>query len=82
MSKVRLAENDFGLWTLDLGLFVLVAAEGVEPTSLDYRSRALPLSYTAEDKFPVASLVDPTGLEPAPYGLKVRYSASRVPGQQ
>jgi hypothetical protein len=27
-------------------------------------------------------LVDPTGLEPAPYGLKVRYSATRVPGQQ
>src|SRR5687768_17578539 len=25
----------------------LVAAEGVEPTSLDYRSNALPLSYTA-----------------------------------
>ena len=43
MSKVCLAENDFGLST-----FVLVAAEGVEPSSLDYRSRALPLSYTAE----------------------------------
>ena len=27
-------------------------------------------------------LVDPTGLEPAPHGLKVRYSAARVPGQQ
>ena len=26
-------------------------------------------------------MVDPTGLEPAPYGLKVRYSATRVPGQ-
>ena len=25
----------------------LVAAEGIEPTSLDYRSSALPLSYTA-----------------------------------
>jgi hypothetical protein len=25
----------------------MVAAEGVEPTSLDYRSSALPLSYTA-----------------------------------
>ena len=27
-------------------------------------------------------MVDPTGLEPAPHGLKVRYSATRVPGQQ
>jgi hypothetical protein len=27
--------------------FSLVAVEGVEPTSLDYRSSALPLSYTA-----------------------------------
>ena len=27
--------------------FDLVAAEGIEPTSLDYRSSALPLSYTA-----------------------------------
>jgi hypothetical protein len=25
----------------------LVAVEGIEPTSLDYRSSALPLSYTA-----------------------------------
>ena len=46
MSKVCLAESDFGRWTLDL------------------------------------VLVDPTGLEPAPYGLKVRYSATRVPGQE
>ena len=83
--------------------FDLVAEEGIEPTSLDYRSRALPLSYTAEEspKSRVQSpksvwlkvtlgfgrwtleivLVDPTGLEPAPYRLKVRYSATRVPGQ-
>jgi hypothetical protein len=26
----------------------LVAAEGIEPSSLDYRSSALPLSYTAK----------------------------------
>ncbi len=81
----------------------LVAVEGIEPTSLDYRSSALPLSYTAK-KSPRSQvqcpksvspeltldfgrwtldrgLVDPTGLEPAPYGLKGRYSAARVPGQ-
>src|SRR6266851_2821366 len=28
-------------------LLFLVAAEGIEPSSLDYRSSALPLSYTA-----------------------------------
>ena len=38
---------DFGLFTLDFGLR-LVAAAGIEPASLDYRSRALPLSYTAK----------------------------------
>jgi hypothetical protein len=37
-------ELDFGL-----GPLLLVAAEGIEPTSLDYRSNALPLSYTAEE---------------------------------
>ena len=26
-------------------------------------------------------MVDPAGLEPAPYGLKGRFSATRVPGQ-
>lgn len=36
----------------------------------------LPLSYTA------FSLVDPAGLKPAPYGLKVRRSVARAPGQQ
>ena len=46
MSKVCLAESNFGPWTLD------------------------------------SVLVDPTGLEPALYGLKVRYSATRAPGQQ
>ena len=52
----------------------MVAVEGIEPTSLDYQSRALPLSYTA--------LVDPTGLKPAPHGLKGRCSVTRAPGQE
>jgi hypothetical protein len=52
----------------------LVAVEGVEPTSLDYQSSALPLSYTA--------MVDPTGLKPAPHGLKGRCSVARAPGQE
>ena len=34
-----------------------------------------PLSYTAR-------LVDPTGLKPAPHGLKGRRSVTRAPGQQ
>ena len=53
----------------------LVAAEGIEPSSLDYRSSALPLSYTAK-------VVDPTGLKPAPHGLKGRRSVTRAPGQE
>src|SRR5258708_25068296 len=53
----------------------LVAVEGIEPTSLDYRSSALPLSYTAR-------VVDPTGLKPAPHGLKGRRSVTRAPGQE
>jgi hypothetical protein len=52
----------------------LVAAAGIEPTSLDYQSSALPLSYTA--------MVDPTGLKPAPHGLKGRCSVARAPGQK
>ena len=52
----------------------LVAVEGIEPTSLDYQSSALPLSYTA--------MVDPTGLKPAPHGLKGRCSVARAPGQE
>ena len=52
----------------------LVAVEGIEPTSLDYQSSALSLSYTA--------MVDPTGLKPAPHGLKGRRSVPRAPGQQ
>src|SRR2546425_2886492 len=34
-----------------------------------------PLSYTA-------TVVDPTGLKPAPHGLKGRCSVTRAPGQQ
>ena len=52
----------------------LVAVEGIEPTSLDYQSSALPLSYTA--------MVDPTGLKPVPHGLKGRCSVTRAPGQE
>src|SRR3954466_16105472 len=51
------------------------AVEGIEPSSLDYQSSALPLSYTA-------ALVDPAGLKPAPHGLKGRCSVARAPGQQ
>gem|GEM_PF-5663165 len=52
----------------------MVAAEGIEPTSLDYQSSALPLSYTA--------MVDLTGLKPVPPGLKGRCSVARAPGQE
>ena len=53
---------------------MLVAVEGIEPSSLDYQSSALPLGYTA--------MVDPAGLKPAPHGLKGRCSVSRAPGQE
>lgn len=64
--------------------------EGIEPTSLDYRSRALPLSYTAKlgvrrqalRDAALQSLVDPTGLKPAPHGLKIRRSVTRAPSQE
>ena len=52
----------------------MVAAAGVEPTSLDYQSSVLPLDYTA--------LVDPTGLKPALNGLKGRCSVTRAPDQE
>ena len=52
----------------------VVAVEGIEPTSLDYRSRALPLSYTA--------MVDSTGLKPVPHGLRGRCSVTRAPSQK
>jgi hypothetical protein len=31
-----------------MAVVLLVAVEGIEPTSLDYQSSALPLSYTAK----------------------------------
>ena len=46
-TSVRLTDMD--LLTLDIGPSLLVAAEGIEPSSLDYRSNALPLSYTARE---------------------------------
>src|SRR5204863_1942415 len=52
----------------------LVAAEGIEPTSLDYLSSALAVELHRE-------MVDPTGLKPAPHGLKGRRSVTRAPGQ-
>ena len=52
----------------------LVAVEGIEPTSLDYQSSALSLSYTA--------VVDSTGLKPALHGLRGRRSVTRAPSQE
>ena len=53
----------------------LVAVEGIEPTSLDYQSSALAVELHRE-------VVDPTGLKPAPHGLKGRRSVTRAPGQK
>ncbi len=53
----------------------LVAVEGIEPSSLDYRSSALAVELHRE-------VVDPTGLKPAPHGLKGRCSVTRAPGQE
>ena len=52
----------------------LVAVERIEPTSLDYQSSALAVELHRE-------VVDPTGLKPAPHGLKGRRSVTRAPGQ-
>ena len=49
--------------------------EGIEPTSLDYQSSALAVELHRE-------VVDPTGLKPAPHGLKGRRSVTRAPGQK
>ena len=54
---------------------LLVAVEGIEPTSLDYQSSALAVELHRE-------VVDPTGLKPAPHGLKGRRSVTRAPGQE
>jgi hypothetical protein len=86
----------------------LVAVEGIEPTSLDYRSSALAIELhrevIADCRLPIAhcrsdfepstfdtiknrqsaignELVDPTGLKPAPHGLKGRCSVTRAPDQ-
>ena len=53
----------------------MVAVEGIEPTSLDYQSSALAVELHRE-------VVDPTGLKPAPHGLKGRRSVTRAPGQK
>jgi hypothetical protein len=52
----------------------VVAVEGIEPTSFDYQSSALAIELHRE-------VVDPTGLKPAPRGLKGRCSVTRAPGQ-
>ena len=52
----------------------MVAAEGIEPSFLDYRSSGLPLTYTA--------LVDPARLKLALHGLKGRCSVTRAPDQE
>ena len=62
------------LYQLSYAPLRLVAAEGIEPSSLDYRSSALPLGYTA--------MVDPAGLKPAPHGLKGRCSVARAPDRK
>ena len=49
--------------------FDLVAAEGIEPTSLDYRSRALPLSYTAGRESKVSSPRSKVCLAEGDFGL-------------
>jgi hypothetical protein len=84
---------------------LLVAVEGIEPTSLDYQSSALAIELhrdlecagfdgaldlgrgqivlKIDPKLCAAlQLVDPTGLKPAPHGLKGRRSVTRAPGQQ
>ena len=54
LESSRFHPSSFGLHPFSWSLFqlsyavMLVAAEGVEPTSLDYQSSALPLSYTAK----------------------------------
>ncbi len=61
------------------------------PLSYTAEGRSKVSSAKSKVGFPVSdfghwtfdwNLVGPTGLEPALYGLKVRYSATRVPGQQ
>src|SRR5437879_7247189 len=61
------------LYRLSYAPSKLVAVEGIEPTSLDYQSSALAVELHRE-------VVDPTGLKPAPHGLKGRSSVTRAPG--
>lgn len=63
------------LYRLSYAPSKLVAVEGIEPTSLDYQSSALAVELHRE-------VVDPTGLKPAPHGLKGRRSVTRAPGQK
>src|SRR3989442_15753177 len=61
------------LYQLSYAPLKLVAVEGIEPTSLDYQSSALAVELHRE-------VVDPTGLKPAPHGLKGRRSVTRDSG--
>ena len=54
----------------------LAAGEGVEPSTSESKSEVLPVTPSRNE------LVDPTGLKPAPHGLKGRCSVSRAPGQK
>src|SRR5436190_21168320 len=77
IADCRLVSNarsqlEIGNWQSKMRV---VAVEGIEPTSLDYQSSALAFELHRE-------VVDPTGLKPAPHGLKVRRSVTRAPGQQ
>lgn len=57
------------------------AREGSNLRPLDYRSSALSaLSYAPQFETKRLEEVDPTGLEPAPNGLKVRCTAARASG--
>ena len=57
-------------------LRTLAAGEGVEPSSSRSKSEVLPVTLSRN------LLVDPTGLKPAPHGLKGRRSVARAPGQK
>ena len=76
IADCRLVSNarsqlEIGNWQSKMRV---VAVEGIEPTSLDYQSSALAFELHRE-------VVDPTGLKPAPHGLKGRCSVTRAPGQ-
>ena len=54
----------------------VIAEGGIEPPSPDYRPGAAAIELLRANM-----LVDPTGLKPAPLGLKVRRAVARAPGQ-